>query len=257
VLKVKQSKGKMFRGINTATMHRREVAAYRLDRDLFKLSVVPETLLINWKGKEASLQKYVEGFQPKEVVPDVFDRKLDGWKEKLGELAKLFDEQRLASVVLFDLVCNSADRHGKNLVMDTHNKLEWAIDNGATFGKYYGWYKNVFHKYFFYDALPVDPVLLSRLDGVTLPEVESVVRPLLSAEEASFIYWRIRFVVDHSDRLAFKRISHGKLGNNEFPSYKDWFDRKMVVTDPLLALKIPPRPGVVEERIDARTGLAR
>lgn len=253
VLKEQPPTSKMFRGVCQLNMPANEVMAYRLDRDLLHFGVVPETLFITWRGKEASLQKHIEGFQPKEVVPGVFDRKLDDWKQRLQSLADIMPMSELAKVVLFDLIVNNADRHGKNLIVDTHNgnKL-WAIDNGTAFGDGYTLYKNVFHKYFFYDELPVDVDTLHALDRLTERDFGDVVRPFkISPKRCSYLYWRTRFVVDHHDRLGFKRISGGRIGNNEFPSYQKWFDKKMYPKDKMAALKVPPRPGVVEDRVDA------
>jgi hypothetical protein len=251
VLKVQQTSCKAFRGVPFAEFHKREVAAYRLDRDLLMLSVVPETLLIKWRGQEASLQHYVEGFQAKDLVPGVFDRKLSDWKYKVAQFADRVALDVLADVVLLDMCINNVDRHGKNVIVDTHNKGVFAIDNAASFFDCLKCYKNIFHKYLFFSNLEVPEVTRTRLASIRHRDLSSVLGSLLSPKDVEYTYWRIRFVVDHSDRLAFARVSQGNFGNNEFPSYSEWFRKKMHPKQEMLVLTRPSKPGVVEDRVDA------
>lgn len=256
LLKVQQHSRRVFRGVPLTVFHRNEVIAYRLDRDLLELNVVPETLLIRWRGEEASLQKYVEGFQAKDLIPGVFDRKLDDWKYKVSQLSQAVNLDELAKVVIFDLVINNTDRHGKNVIIDTHNKCVYAIDNASSFLPCYKLYKNVFHKYLFLRHLGISPEIRQRLDGIRRRDLASVLGSLLPAKDVEYTYWRIRFIVDHSDRLAFARVSQGNFSNNEFPSYSMWFHKKMHPKRDTLVLTQQPTPGTTEDRVDVRPSFA-
>lgn len=251
LLKVQQSTTKCFRGVPFSEFHKREVVAYRLDRDLLQFNVVPETLLIRWRGREASLQKFVEGFQAKDLVPGVFDRKLQDWKYRVSQLAPMLNMEEVAKVVLLDMSINNVDRHGKNVIVDTHNNDVYAIDNAASFAPCYKWYKNIYHKYLFFRELEVPGDVRARLDGIRQQDIASVVGSLLSFKDVEYTYWRIRFIVDHSDRLAFARVSQGNFSNNEFPPYSGWFGKKIHPKREMLVLTQPPKPGVVEDRVDA------
>lgn len=250
ILKVKGNIGKTFRGIPVSTFHRREVAAYRVDRDLLGFGVVPETLLINWRGQEASLQKYVEGVQPKELVPGVFDRKLDDWKHRIAKFAEMVNLEDMVKIIVLDLVIGNADRHARNLIIDTYNHGVVAIDNGTSFGPDFRLFKNIFYKYLFTNRLDIPDPVLSKLSGIGHKAVKDCIGSLLTPKEVEYTYWRIRFVVDHPDRLAFARVSQGNFNNNEFPHYSNWFNKKMHPAEEMMLLTIPVKPGVVEQKLD-------
>lgn len=250
VLKLQQHSTDYFRGVPESEFHRREVAAYRLDRDLLHFDVVPETLLIRWKGQEASLQKYVEGVMARDLVPGVFDKKLNDWKFRVAKLFGMVNQSSLLHIVVLDLLVNNADRHARNIVIDTFNNKVFAIDNSIAFGKAYGHYKNVFHKYLFFSKLDIPQDVLQTVDGLTPALLKDSLGALLSGRDLDYIYWRARFVVDHSDRLAFVRVSKGNLNNNEFPSYSDWFKKKMYPKPTMLVLAQPSKPGAVEDVVD-------
>ena len=245
LLKVEQFSTKCFRGVPLSKFHRREVAAYRLDRDLLGFGVVPETLLIRWRGHEASLQKYIEGFQGKDLVPGVFDRKLADWKYRVSELANRINMASLLNMVVLDLIINNADRHSKNLIIDTINNKIYAIDNSTSFGPCYKLYKNIFHKYFFLRNFVIPSALLEKLGSLSLADFRGVLGSLLSPTDVEFVYWRTQFVVRHSDRLCFLRMSKGNFGNNDFPDYQHWFKAHMTPKPDKLVLNTQPTPGMV------------
>jgi hypothetical protein len=227
VLKTQQHSTALFRGVPKSEFHKREVAVYRLDRDLLKFDVVPETLLINWEGQEASLQKYVEGVMPRDLVPDVFDKKNESWKSKVVKLFGMVNQDDLLRMVVLDLIINNADRHARNIVIDTFNDRVFGIDHSVSFGSGYQLYKNIFHKYLFFTKLEIPEAVLEQVDGITPASLKNSIGALVSKEELDYTYWRARFVVDHSDRLAFVRVSQGNLNSKEFPSYESWFQKKM------------------------------
>ena len=92
----------------------REVAAYLVSEAL-GLGFVPFTTLRDGPLGPGSLQQYVE-----------YDPNYHYFNFNAA------DKTLLKSVVLFDLLCNNADRKGSHVFFDAAHKL-WAIDHGLCF----------------------------------------------------------------------------------------------------------------------------
>lgn len=226
VLKFKQFEQESFRGVPKETLQNREVAVYRLDRDLLHFDVVPETAVVVKDGKQASVQLKVEGDNPRGVVPGVFDRNHRDWKLRIAKLFTRVNLSDLHKIVVLDLICNNVDRHAKNVIIDTLFDRVWAIDNGLAFAPYYRNYRNVFHKYLYYSHLPMPREITSRLEGITKVQLAEVLGEHLSEQEIEQTHLRIKFMLDHKDRLGYHRLSGGNLMSKDFPSYEQWFWRQ-------------------------------
>ena len=96
------------------TLALREVAAY-LVSDALGFDLVPFTVLRDGPFGPGSLQQFIE------YDPD-------------HHYFNFTDEEKtlLKPVVLFDLLCNNADRKGSHIFFDAAHKL-WAIDHGLCF----------------------------------------------------------------------------------------------------------------------------
>ncbi len=216
-----------FRGVPKRYDHLNEVAAYHLDQKLFRFGIVPETVLGKYEGKTASVQKFETGATAPDIVPGVFNSDADDWKPKIAKFFCQVDPDRLAQVVVFDLVLNNTDRHGRNLLFTkgkdglySSGKV-WAIDNGGIFGNYLKYYRNVYHKYMFCNKFLFHSSLFDLLSSFKLEDFDSVLRPLYGdsrfAEESMA---RVRWVLRHRRNLAFKIVSEGHFDKNDFPSYR-------------------------------------
>lgn len=97
------------------TLAQREVAAYLVSEALGFHFVPYTTLRDDGPYGPGSLQQYIE-YDPEYHYFTFSDE----------------DKQLLKPVVLFDLLCNNADRKGSHVFFDSEHKL-WAIDHGICF----------------------------------------------------------------------------------------------------------------------------
>ncbi|MFZ5858418.1 MAG: SCO1664 family protein [Chloroflexota bacterium] len=96
------------------TLALREVAAY-LVSDALKFDLVPFTVLRDGPFGPGSLQQFI-AYDPNHHYFNFTDE----------------EKTLLKPVVLFDLLCNNADRKGSHVFFDAAHKL-WAIDHGLCF----------------------------------------------------------------------------------------------------------------------------
>lgn len=210
-----------FRGIPRDSMHEREVMAYRFDRDVLGFNIVPETYMTRVGVKKASTQEFVNGLAAAQIVPKVFNKSLDDWKERVAKLAALVPQDEVQKLVAMDLVIGSRDRHAKNAIFNLDIGKCWAIDNGASFGKNLALYRNVFHKYFYLKNFSLSDDIAKALANVT-PQACDDVLIWLDKRERDAVYARAQLVLDKANKLDFYTLSKGHLNNNEFPSYGRW-----------------------------------
>lgn len=241
LLKAKPFATDSFRGIPKQTMPYREVATYLLDKHVLDFGVVPETLLVTWQNKEASIQNWCEGGQlPRDLIPGIFDKKISGWKTRISKLFSRLNLDDLLKIVLLDLIVNNVDRHGKNILIDPPNDKVWAIDNGLTFGRYYRQYRSVFHKYMHFSEFEVPAWVVKKLKRIERSDL-GVLDSYLTAEEVEDTWLRIQFILKHLERLAFSRMGASPyLKDNNFPSYEAWFKRQVKAEQEDLALVYAP-----------------
>lgn len=129
----------------THTLHRREVATYRLAR-YAGLDVVPPTVLRDGPFGVGSLQLWVgpEPGEPVEQGAGVVDicrpgKLPEGWKFVLrarGDSSMVVlghaDDPRLASMAVLDIMANNADRKGGHIIDRGDGRLA-GVDHGLTF----------------------------------------------------------------------------------------------------------------------------
>lgn len=192
------------RGVRKQTLPERGVSVYRLDRDVLRFGLVPETVLFSWKGQRASAQKFVSGKAPSTLVPDLFNKEKPGWKGRMTEFFRLVSLDDMAKGVVLDLIVNNGDRHGKNVLVQDDGKV-WFIDNDLTFNPYFRLYKNVFHKYLFNNQFHLKPWLVKRLKAVKKPAMDNALA-LLSRRERDDAWARLQFLLEHVDELSWKNM---------------------------------------------------
>lgn len=100
----------------SATLYRREVAAYELSR-LLGWDLIPPTVEVEGPQGVGSLQLFIE-HSPAEHYFELRDR-------------DIYDEQ-FVRFAAFDLLANNADRKGGHLLLDPRGHV-WGIDNGLCF----------------------------------------------------------------------------------------------------------------------------
>lgn len=212
-----------FRGIPRDSMHMREVMAYRFDHDVLGFDLVPETYMTRVGLAKASTQEFVTGVAAGELVPKVFDKSLPDWKERVAKLASLVPQHEVEKMVIMDLVIGNRDRHARNALFNLDLGKAYAIDNGASFGKSFSLYRNVFHKYFYLKYFKPSEDTLKALGNVTR-EACSDVLIWLSPAERDAVWARAQFILEKSEqnKLSFYKMSHGQLDNNSFPDRREW-----------------------------------
>jgi hypothetical protein len=215
-----------FRGISKDTQHLREAAAYQLDRQVLHLDVVPPTALTMYEDSPASIQAWVVGVPATGVVQHVFNKKIDGQKDRLALFAAKVDTDWLRRIVLFDLIVNNVDRHAKNCLFDPFTKKVWAIDHGLCFGRYFQYYNNVFHRGMFRNRLELRPEERSRLEAITLAQLTKALQRYLPSQEIEETYWRIRWILAQPN-LGYVALAPESTSKNDFPAHKAWFVQNM------------------------------
>jgi hypothetical protein len=225
-LKPKLFSNEKFRGISRDTQYRREAAAYQLDRQVLKFGIVPPTTLTVYGTVPASIQAWAMGVTAAGIVPNVFNKNIDGWKERVARLGAKVDTEGLRKLIIFDLIVNNTDRHAKNCLFDSFTKRVWAIDNGLCFGRYLRFYNNVFHRYLYRKKLVLSPEEKTLLESITLEQLMKVLQRYLPAYDIEQTYWRVQWVLKH-ESLGYVDVAPDSDSKNDFPSYKQWFKLRM------------------------------
>ncbi len=231
------------RGLLVRSQPNREVAFYQLSQLFKKLShqldpknpdpgfdFVPETVLTQYKDKEASAQL----FMPAKCLHD-FEPKLKksagkpAWRKLLVKTSAMVPKRYWRQLLALDIVSGSRDRHANNIGVQLKIKSERPVyrlvawDNATSFGQTFEKYHNVFHKSIFRKSVPFDDVW-RVLNKVTHDDLLKTLSPFLSAEDIDHAYLRTRFFLDYPYRLPWKVCSLGHDDSNEFPSYADYFE---------------------------------
>lgn len=214
---------KVFRQLPTRLAHRREAAFYRFSQ-LFYPGVVPETYVVKVKGVECSAQMFVPGMHARAYDKKLFDTERDdfssNFKHILYKIASKPDWKRL---VMLDVVGNSRDRHGKNIIVRPKFPIPLsAIDNGFSLGKTFRSYRNVFHRYLFKNHFHA-PAVLKHLEKIQYNDIKEAIVPLLDAVYAYHAMKRLEWVLEFPHRLPYRVFSQGAQRTVEFPSYKKYF----------------------------------
>jgi hypothetical protein len=147
------------------SLHRREVATYRLDR-LLAWGIIPPTVLSSGKFGRGSVQLFVE--------------------EASNEPVPMASLRRL---ILLDWMANNADRKPDHLLVSAGGRL-WGIDHGLTFHSEPKLRTVLWH--FAGERLEEDEVKdLERLHGLLCSSGGEPVLELLTAEERRSLLRRV------------------------------------------------------------------
>lgn len=228
VVKKRSAEDEAFRGVRKKEAHLNELAAYELDHKLFRFGFVPEVKISYYDGVPSSVQAFVQGDTAPDIAPGVFSVKDPSWKHTIAKFFCQVDPDLLARLVIFDLVINNTDRHGRNLMFSRGSNglissgRVWAIDNGNCMGEHLRYYRNVFHKYMFRHSFPQRCSAFDLLSSLKLSDFSSILDPIYgSSKHATACYARARWVLKHRKHLDFHTVSSGHYDKNEFPAYEE------------------------------------
>jgi hypothetical protein len=112
LLKLKSGEHKSKWRLIPGALYRREKAAYLVDRQT-GFNVVPETIIVTYKGEIGSAQEWIEDTFPSDVT------------------LKTYSEDDIWKVGLLDFLIGNTDRHSGNWLMK--NNAVVAIDHGYAF----------------------------------------------------------------------------------------------------------------------------
>lgn len=107
--------------IRAGTYHKREAAAYALDRMMGGETVVPPTISRTLQGEPGSLQRFQPGAKVAQKV-----------HAKGGTEALPLEDPSVRRMQLLDLISGNTDRHNGNWLVDKRGRAV-AIDNGLAF----------------------------------------------------------------------------------------------------------------------------
>lgn len=217
-------------GIPVESIPRREAAFYALSK-LLHFTVVPETVLGEFKGHKASFQQYMTSEKLYNLEPRL--RKPRNDKEKwVIALREVFREQvprrDVIELTVLDFLACNRDRHAANygVRLDiADGKARWRLvgwDNGCTFGYEQTKYHCVAHKYLFRYSFDLEPVW-ETLQSVTREAVISTLDPYLNTKETDHVWARLRFMLAFPYRMPWATLSRGEDDPDGFPAYSEFF----------------------------------
>lgn len=232
----KDKQGKRFRRLRTDRMHLREAAFYRFSQLIYP-GIVPETYVTKIKGEPCSAQMFVPGFHLRKYDPELFTPDRDDFYDNMRKVCyHAAPKEVWKRLSLLDLVGNSRDRHGKNVLVRPKREIPLAaIDNGASLGKTFRCYRSVFHRYLLYWHFYA-PEYVKQLSTISLQDIKDAIVPLLAPEYAEHAMRRIEWVLEFPHRLPWRIISKGE--EKRFPSYKAYFSSSY--------RRLPQRPLIVK-----------
>ncbi len=216
-------------GIAAETMPYREVAFYELAKLLSMEDVVPETVLISYKGVPASAQLYLHAMHAEDVdkrLKDDSDE--DAWVVAFRETLRAVPKSDLVKLTLLDFLACSRDRHANNygLVMQpTSGKEKLRLrgwDNSATFGSGFDRYSSAIHKAVLRHSFDLSPYwgkLASVRKDVIIPRLSTLIGDV-GAEHA---WLRLQFVLEYPHRMPWAVFSRGSDDAEDLPSYSNFF----------------------------------
>ena len=164
-----------------AGLHKREVAAHRLDRAM-GLGIVPPTVLRDGPHGEGSVQLHID-----------HDPRLH-YFTFLEEMPET--HPALRAMAVFDFVANNTDRKGGHVLMDRDGRV-WGIDHGVCFSSEFKLRTVIWD--FGGEEIPDD--LLSRVAAIAADVPDDVAELLFDDE--------VEALVERAEWL---------LGNRTFPS---------------------------------------
>jgi len=174
----------------TASLARREVAAYLISEALGWELVPPTAYRRDAPMGPGSLQLYIEhdpeyhyfNFSPE-------------------------DRQRLRPTVLFDLIANNADRKGSHILLDEHRHI-WLIDHGICFHAE----EKLRTVAWDFAGEPIPP----RLSA----ELEQIVQKIAQADQpgGASLGSELEHYLNHTETVALKRRLERLLASGCFPN---------------------------------------
>ena len=212
-----------YRQLPVRLAHRREEAFFHLGEVLVP-GFVPETYVCKVNDVECSAQMFVPGMHVRAWDKKVFRTSREDFSENFKKIVySAAPKEVWKRLTVLDLVGNSRDRHGKNVIIRPgYISPVAAIDNGFSLGLTFRAYRNVFHKYLFNYHF-YDPSLLHSLEKIKLKDITDAIVPLLDPIYAEHVMRRIEWILEYPHRLPFRVMCRGE---ETFPTYKAWFSDK-------------------------------
>jgi len=220
-----QMEGGVFRRQRTERAPYCEEAFYHFSQLIYP-GVVPETYTIKLNGHVWSAQLFVPGFHVRQYDAKLFNKEREDFLPNLRRVCfAAAPKQAWKRLSLLDLLGNSRDRHGKNVLIRPKHVLPLAaIDNSFALGLTFRGTRNVFHQYLFYWQW-YDPALLREVSKLTVKDFKGAICPLLEPIFAEHCARRLEWVLEYPHRLPWRIISQGAERSVEFPSYAPWFKK--------------------------------
>lgn len=220
------------RGLLITTLPYREVAFYKLAKLLDWTDIVPEVVLLDYKGKNASAQSYVPALNLHEITPNLEESDNNpNWIKDLVETCKLVSRESFRRLTILDIIAGSRDRHSKNIGFKykiAGDRISYYLvgwDNACTFGRYFTYYHNVFHKRLFREKINLEPYY-EKLENIRLDDFVGTFEGLIAIEEIYHAFLRLQFIIDFSYKIPWLEISKGEDNLNKFPEYREYFIRE-------------------------------
>lgn len=217
------------RGLWITTLPYREVCFYKLAKKIGWEDIVPEVVLINFKGKNASAQSYVPALNLKEITPNLESYKNPGWVKDLVKTCELVSREKFRRMILLDIIAGSRDRHSSNVGFKykiTGDRIVYdlvAWDNACTFGRYFKFYHNVFHKRLFRDRFNIEPYY-QTLENIRLGEFTDLFEGMIHEQEINHAFLRLQYIIDFPYKIPWRLLSEGEDNPNKFPIHKEYFE---------------------------------
>lgn len=221
-----QMLGETFRKMPTERAPYCEEAFYHFSKLIYPGSV-PETYVIKLKGKICSAQLWVPGYHVRQYDAKLFDKSREDFHQNIRRVCyQAAPKDVWRRLALLDVIGNSRDRHGKNvMVRPKYKKMPIAaIDNSFALGLTFRGYRNVFHQYLFNWHL-YDPALLRELSTLKVVDFRDAISPLLEPVYAEHCMRRLDWVLEYPHRLPWRIISQGTQRSVNFPTYAEWFKK--------------------------------
>lgn len=225
---------------------RHEVAFYQLAVLLGFDEIVPETVLIEYEGKECSAQHFIPAVHLAQLNARLLDHSdRVRWRCELKNTTLLVPKRFWRQLLVLDLIAGSRDRHinnvGYRIELDGNRPIYRLVawDNAATFGHTFNLYHNVFHKLLFrHHANLVD--VWPLVEELEYAEFVVVLEQYLTRDRIDHAWMRVQWMREFPYKLNWKMMSQGHDDSDEFPNYSEWFrSLKPSITAPVLLPQSP------------------
>jgi len=231
------------RGITALSHPRREVAFWQLASLYGYQDIVPETVLFELDGAEASAQAWISAAPLSSFRKSLRSRRNPNWVSDLIAVCSLVPKTQWTKLVILDFVAGARDRHANNVgvrvLLDggtvSHGLVAW--DNAVSFGQTLRFYHQIFHKYLFHERIHLDPLWDSFM-SVTEDQIRDALSGLVSPVEVEHACVRKAFLETFPYKMPWAKVSQRTMGVSSFPAYETMFREAVGSGSPFPPLQI-------------------